>query len=102
MPRSQVRNGQLDKEAGELRDENTQLHRESERLRSDVASGARVCPSPIICVQPLARYVITGSEEHFRRVRVPADVMAKGVMADLRASPAVTEGLCLWALNTVP
>ena len=39
----QVRNGQLDKEAGELRDENAQLERESEKLRSDAASGARVC-----------------------------------------------------------
>jgi hypothetical protein len=39
----QVRNGQLDKEAGELRDENAQLHRECERLRGDAASGARVC-----------------------------------------------------------
>ena len=39
----QVRNGQLDKEAGELRDENAQLATECEKLRSDAAHGARVC-----------------------------------------------------------
>ena len=43
---AQVRNGQLDKEAGELRDENAQLQRECETLRSDAASGARVRSHP--------------------------------------------------------
>ena len=42
----QVRNSQLDKEAGELRHENAQLQRECEKLRTDEASGARVCCQP--------------------------------------------------------
>ena len=41
-----MRNGQLDKEAGELRDENAQLATECEKLRSDAAHGARVRANP--------------------------------------------------------
>ena len=39
-----MRAAQLDKEAGELRDENTALAKETERLRNNAAAGARVRP----------------------------------------------------------
>lgn len=47
-----MRNGQLDKEAGELRDENAQLATECEKLRSNAAHGARVCPKPSLVGVP--------------------------------------------------
>lgn len=42
-PFKQVRVTQLDKEAGELREENTSLHEEVEALRTSAADGAKVC-----------------------------------------------------------